>query len=156
MTQIDQNYHEMILDLYCNLSPCNFNSYYEENLRNAIENDLWEYGVILIWKSVIVFCYEKMFQLNKLGLLNQNILDSLKTANKDCLDIFSFNHIKDNKLGDDLSLVFRNLDQNFQNSFRALLDERNSMSHVNSYPYSKTKFNDFFFVDEVIFLQMNY
>jgi len=127
-----------------NISQTNVAISYEENLNKLIKESLWEYGAIIIWKTIILFCYEKMFQIFSLGLLNQKFLDNLKSHNKDCINCFSFNCLEDSFIANNLHFIWKNLDDNYKNSFTALLYERNSLSHVNEYIYSEIKFMAYF------------
>lgn len=137
-------FYQQSADLFSNISSSDLSDIYKKQLVISIKNNLWEYGVIVIWKSIILFCYEKLFQLNTLNLLHENFKESLLNHNKDCVNCFSFNCIKDKYIGDNLSFIWRNVDQNYQNMFSSLLYERNSLSHVNEYSYSEVKFMAYF------------
>jgi hypothetical protein len=137
-------FYKKVSYLFLNLSQTNIALSYENNLNKSIKNDLWEYGVLIIWKTIILFCYEKMFQIFTLGLLNQKFIDNLKSHNRDCINCFSFNCLEDKFIGDNLHYIWKNLDKNFQNIFKDLLNERNSLSHVNEYEYSEVKFMAYF------------
>lgn len=114
---------------------------YQEELQVAILNKLWEYSAILVWKIVILFCYEKLFQLSIINKVPQPILKNLSDNNRTCNNCFSFNSLKDDKIYENMQNIWSNLDVNFKNTFKSLLDERNSLSHVNEYNYSKIKFD---------------
>lgn len=136
-------YLEQIDKLLANLSITELSDYYKSSLETSVKNELWEYCVTLIWKVVVLFFYESLFQINQLNRLHADLQDSLNSNNRDCLSPFSFNCIKDKTLCDKMPRIWRNLDVNYQNSCSSLLDERNSLSHVNEYPYSEVKFKAF-------------
>ena len=107
---------------------------YREKLEKAINNGLWEYAAVLIWKNVILFIYEKLFQIKAVG---NNLpdgfdsqLDSSKITVHSCFD---FCCINDNKICDKLNEIWDNVEKNYKHLFKGLLDERNSLSHVNKY-----------------------
>lgn len=137
-------FYQQSFELFTNISQTNIATTYEQNLNKSIKENLWEYGVINIWKTIVLFCYEKMFQIFTLGSLNQKFLDSLTSRNKDCINCFSFNCIEDSFIGNNLQFIWKNLDDNYKNSFTALLNERNSLSHVNQYEFSEIKFMAYF------------
>lgn len=137
---IRKGYSEQAESLFSNLSNSEVANFYKKHLLKSINFELWEYGVTVIWKTVILFCYEKLFQINMLGFTDKKFKDSLESKKRDCVNPFSFNCFEDRYIGDNLMYVWRNLDINYQNMFLALLYERNSLSHVNEYPYSVKQF----------------
>lgn len=137
-------FYQQSFELFTNISQTSIAIAYEQNLNKSIKENLWEYGVINIWKTIVLFCYEKMFQIHTLGLLNQKFLDSIESRNRDCINCFSFNCIEDSFIGNNLQFIWKNLDDNYKNIFTALLNERNSLSHVNQYEFSEVKFMSYF------------
>ena len=133
-------YYDQVEEILSNISISDLSEYYKSALNTSIKHELWEYCVTIIWKMVILFFYEKLFQINYLQLLNTDIQNNLDSKNRDCISPLSFNCLKDKTLCDKMPYIWRNLDVNYQNSCRSLLDERNSLSHVNEYPYSEIKF----------------
>ena len=127
-------------NLLLTVSSTNLSLSYKYSLDKAITNKLWEFGVTVIWKFVILFFYEKLYQSFLLGQLHQDFINSLEGRKRDCHNCFSFNCFEDDYLFQKMDCIWRNLDGNYKNIFRRLLDERNSLSHVNEYPYSEVKF----------------
>jgi hypothetical protein len=126
--------------LLLTVSSTNLSLSYKYSLDKAIANELWEFGVTVIWKFVILFFYEKLYQSFLLGQLHQDFINALEGRKRDCHNCFSFNCLEDDYLFQKMDCIWRNLDGNYKNIFRRLLDERNSLSHVNEYPYSEVKF----------------
>lgn len=136
--QVD--YDDLPNSLLLSVSSTNLSLNYKYSLVKALSNELWEFGVTVIWKFVVLFFYEKLYQLFLLGQLHQNFIDELEKNNQDCYSCFSFNFLRDEDLYKNMNLMWRNVDGNFRNLFKRLLLERNSLSHVNEYPYSDNKF----------------
>src|SRR5260221_1775565 len=127
-------------NLLKNVSSTSLSLSYKYSLDKAIANELWEFGVTVIWKFVILFFYEKLYQIFLIGKLHEDFKNSLESRKRDCHTCFSFNCLEDDYLFTKMDFIWRNLDCNYKNIFRRLLDERNSLSHVNEYPYSEIKF----------------
>lgn len=126
--------------LFLNVSSTDISLSYKYSLDKAISNKLWEFGVTVIWKFIILFFYEKLYQIFLLGLLHGDFINVLESHKRDCHSCYSFNCLEDTKIYEKMDYIWRNLDANYKNIFRRLLDERNSLSHVNEYPYSEVKF----------------
>jgi len=107
---------------------------YRTKLEVSINNGLWEYATVLVWKSTVLFVYEKMFQKKLLGgALPDHIINTFRDKNVTCTSCYDFHHIKDEKIGENLHRIWQNVESNFISSFNNLLDERNRLSHVNRY-----------------------
>jgi hypothetical protein len=138
ITQSD--YYYLHNKLLLSVSSTSLSLNYKYSLDKAISNELWEFGVTVIWKFVVLFFYEKLYQLFLLGLLHQDFINALEGKKRDCHNCFSFNCFEDDYIFQKMDFIWRNVDGNYKNIFRRLLDERNSLSHVNEYPYSEVKF----------------
>ncbi len=137
----DKNdYSDLSNKLLKSVSSTNLSLSYKYSLDKAISNELWEFGVTIIWKFVILFFYEKLYQLFLLEQLHQDFINALEGKKRDCHNCFSFNCLEDDYIFQKTDFIWRNVDGNYKNIFRRLLDERNSLSHVNEYPYSEIKF----------------
>ncbi len=134
------DYADLPNRLLLNVSSTDLSLNYKYSLDKAISNELWEFGVTVIWKFVVLFFYEKLFQLHLLDQLHQNFINELDKHRQDCHNCFSFNCMRDDDLFKNMNLIWRNVDGNFRNLFKRLLFERNSLSHVNEYPHSENKF----------------
>ena len=121
-----------------------FNSQkYRVKLEKSIENNLWEYATVLVWKNIVLFMYEKLFQMKVLGLdLPEHIKNKFDNLNITCTSCYDFHHINDDKLGENLHRCWKNVESNYKSSFSNLLDERNRLSHVNRY---EEEFNEQWF-----------
>lgn len=107
---------------------------YRTKLEISINNGLWECATVLVWKTTILFVYEKMFQKKILGgELPDHIKNTFRDINVTCTSCYDFHHIKDEKIADNLNRIWQDVESNFKNSFTTLLGERNSLSHVNRY-----------------------
>jgi len=140
MKSEQNDYSDLSNRLLQSVSSTNLSLSYKYSLDKAITNELWEFGVTVVWKFIILFFYEKLYQVFLLGQLHQDFTNSLEGRKRDCHNCFSFNCLEDDYLFNKMDFIWRNLDGNYKNIFRRLLDERNSLSHVNEYSYSETKF----------------
>lgn len=140
MKHDENDYVDLPNKLLLNVSSTSLSLSYKYSLDKAISNELWEFGVTVIWKFVVLFFYEKLYQVFLLGQLHQDFKNALEGRKRDCHNCFSFNCLEDDYLFQKMDCIWRNLDGNYKNIFRKLLDERNSLSHVNEYPYSEVKF----------------
>lgn len=122
------------------VSSTNLSLSYKYSLDKAISNELWEFGVTVIWKFIVLFFYEKLYQVFLLEQLHKDFTNALEGRKRDCHSCFSFNCLEDDYLFQKMEFIWRNVDGNYKNIFRRLLNERNSLSHVNEYPYSDIKF----------------
>lgn len=120
---------------------------YRTKLEISINNGLWEYATVLVWKSIVLFVYEKMFQKKLLGMaLPEHVINTFRDRNVTCTSCYDFHHIKDEKIGENLHRIWQNVESNFMSSFNNLLDERNRLSHVNRYEedYNERWFKTYF------------
>ncbi len=108
---------------------------YRTKLERSIDNGLWEYATVLVWKNIILFIYEKLFQKNVLGMsLPDDFNNQLQRGNVSVNNCFDFCCIKDdNNIYTNLKNIWDNVEPNYKESFKGLLSERNSLSHVNRY-----------------------
>src|SRR3990167_6560096 len=149
--------------LFLKVSSSSLSLNYKSSLDKAISNELWEFSVTVIWKFVILFFYEKLYQIFLLGQLHEDFQKALDVRRKDCHTCFSFNCLEDDYTFQKMDYIWRNVNANYKNIFRRLLDERNSLSHVNEYPHSETQFkayaeNSLILIDylQKLHLQLNF
>ena len=116
---------------------------YRTKLEKSIENGLWEYATVLVWKTIILFIYEKLFQIKVLGnSLPDDFNRQLQNGNITVHNCFDFCCIPDKNIYNKLHEIWQNVEANYKNMFQGLLDDRNSLSHVNRY---EEDFNDQWF-----------
>lgn len=111
------------------------NKYYEK-LQKSIDNELWEYASVLTWKIVVLFVYEKMFQMQKIGkVLPDDLIRQLKKecGTSDCVNRYNFSCLKDDNIYSQISNIWNHVEQSYKQLFKQLLDDRNGLSHVNRY-----------------------
>ncbi len=140
MSNLDYNLDELF-------SYVNNSNKYRSKLETSIQNQLWEYATVLVWKTTILFIYEKLFQINS---LKQPLPDAfnrqLQNQNIQNYSCFGFCCIDDENIHTNLQKVWNNLENNYKISFKGLLDKRNSLSHVNKYEdaYNEIWFRSYF------------
>ena len=128
-------------------SYVNNNQKYYSKLIKAIDNEQWEYAAVLTWKTIILFMYEKLFQIKRLGItLPEPIVRQLEHHNITVYSCFDFCCLDDESLHTNLSRIWTNVEGNYKSTFKHLLDERNGLSHVNRYEddYDKQWFKTYF------------
>ncbi len=107
---------------------------YRTKLEISIENKLYEYSTVLVWKNIVLFIYEKLFQIKVLG---NNLPDAfngqLQNGNITVHTCFDFCCINDDSIYTNLHRIWNNVEGNYKQMFKGLLDDRNSLSHVNRY-----------------------
>lgn len=107
---------------------------YSEKLKISIKNQLWEYSTVLIWKLIIVFIYEKLYQINYIGKdIPEDFKRQLDKENIKIRLYTDFCILKDDNINTQLNKIWKNVAKNYSNIFKSLLDERNGLSHVNEY-----------------------
>ena len=121
-----------------------FNSQkYRVKLEKSIENNLWEYATVLVWKNIVLFMYEKLFQIKVLGNnLPEAFNGQLQNGNITVHNCFDFCCINDDSIYTNLHKIWNNVESNYKQMFKGLLDDRNSLSHVNRY---EEEFNEQWF-----------
>ena len=120
---------------------------YYKKLEKAILNELWEYATILVWKTIILFIYEDLFQIKKSDKeLPEDIERQLKVNNITCYSCFDFTCLKDDNLYTNLNKIWANVENFYKELFKGLLNKRNGLSHVNKYEedFNKQWFETYF------------
>lgn len=133
------------LDMF--LGYVNNSNKYRSKLKIAINNKLWEYATVLIWKNIILGVYEKLFQIKIIGgQLPEDINRQLKSNNVSPNSCFDFCCIPDKSIHTNLGKIWCNFENNYKNTFQGLLEKRNSLSHVNRYEddFNETWFKTYF------------
>lgn len=124
----------------------NVDKYYTK-LEKSIQNELWEYGAVLVWKVVILFMYEKLYQIKECGQpLPASFTSRLNSENVTCASCFDFCCIEDENIHTQLNHIWSNVESSYKSMFKNLLNDRNGLSHVNSFEdeYSKESFKVYF------------
>lgn len=107
---------------------------YRTKLEISINNGLWEYAAVLVWKNTVLFIYEKLFQKKILGnALPDDFNGQLTNGNITVHNCFDFCCISDKNIYTNLHQIWQNVEANYKNVFQGLLDKRNGLSHVNRY-----------------------
>jgi len=120
---------------------------YRTRLETSTINGLWEYATLLIWKNIILFIYEKLFQTKLVGnTLPDDFNRQLNNGNVTVHSCFDFCCITDDNIYTNLHKIWNNVESNYKQMFKALLDDRNSLSHVNRYEedFSEQWFKTYF------------
>jgi len=107
---------------------------YRTKLEVSINNGLWEYATVLVWKNTVLFIYEKLFQKKILGnALPDAFNNQLTNGNITVHNCFDFCCIPDDNIYTNLHRIWVNVESNYKQVFKGLLDKRNGLSHVNRY-----------------------
>lgn len=137
------------IEEYCSY-VCNY-KIYSEKLSKAIENDLFDCGVIYIWKLFLLYVYEKVWQIRELEKISGNKFETDKiflslidpNGNKNLPDnffdgnLYSLNKLQDYNKGETeiiakLRDVYKEVDAQIFKDAQKILQERNKAAHVNS------------------------
>lgn len=134
------------IDRLCSF-VCNGKTYeYEQKLKKASENELYDAAIIYAWNIFMLFVYEKIYQIREVEKIagtayktDALFLVLAKSENPEFFDgnLFSLNRVHENKQGEDaiigrLKEVYKGVDQQMFKKAQQILLERNTAAHVNS------------------------
>ncbi len=134
------------IDRLCSF-VCNGKTYeYEQKLKKASGNELYDAAIIYAWNIFMLFVYEKIYQIREVEKIagtayktDALFLVLAKSENPDFFDgnLFSLNRVHENKQGEDsiigrLKEVYKGVDQQMFKKAQQILLERNTAAHVNS------------------------
>jgi hypothetical protein len=120
---------------------------YRLKLEKSITSELWEYSTVLVWKTIILFMYENLFQMKKSEKdLPKDLSGQLKVNNITCYSCFDFTCLKDDSLYTNLNKIYENVENFYKELFKSQLNKRNGLSHVNKYEedFNKSWFETYF------------
>lgn len=114
---------------------------YYIRLKKSLEQEFWDYSAILLWKTVVLFLYEKVFQIYQVNNKNNPdfICSVLTNSHSTCENCYSYRGVKDQVLLDNIKKLWKNVDQNHIGNMTSLLNDRNGLSHVNEYEENYNK-----------------
>lgn len=122
-------------------------SYYEGDFDIANENNLYDYSIIILWKTFVLFSYEKIKQVREIigdeefndGYWNKGSLTckenstTCKTSleNFEVENVYAYSAVQDDDVIDLLSRIF-GLEKNYSQLLKNIKNDRNTASHVAS------------------------
>ncbi len=131
---------------------------YKEQFLKAIENDLYDFAIILIWKTFMLFLYEKMYQIS--GIIGEEIfiqkwegIFNQKPKHYRRENLYWPNEEKDDKILTFLGALYL-IDSNFITQLRIIKQKRDISSHVSelscNYPEVKNYLSELLKIVEKI------
>lgn len=119
--------------------------FYQEEYESASNTDLLDYQMILIWKTFVLFVYQKISEVRKIlgddEFSHQYWCKSsfLVKENKckypledfEITNIYSYSSISDNEIIDVVCRIF-GLEKNFKQLLHTIKNDRDTASHVSS------------------------
>lgn len=124
---------------------------YKEQFLKSITNGLFDFSIILIWKTLILFAYEKMHQVAyQIG--ESTFLDKWKNKfggtprNYKKENIYWPNEEKegDNKVIQFLGVIYR-IDSNFIKQLHSLKPKRDTAAHVSDLSFNEEDVDNYLF-----------
>jgi len=113
--------------------------FYKGQYKKSLEQELYDFVIILAWKTFILFAYEKIQQTRyivgdekfKNDFWQKGSLTSTKfdLSNYPVDNIFCYNELEDEQVIDLLKRIYE-FDDNFSKKLKVLKTDRNTASHV--------------------------
>lgn len=134
------------IDRLCSF-VCNGKTYeYEQKLKKASENELYDAAIIYAWNIFMLFVYEKIYQIREVEKIagtpyktDTIFLSLTKNKPNDFFDgnLFTLNKLHEYGQGEDaiigkLKEVYKGVDQQVFKETQQILQKRNTAAHVNS------------------------
>jgi hypothetical protein len=115
------------------------NDFYRSQYAKGVSKKLYDFLIIILWKTFILFSYEKIQQTRHIVSKDKFKIDywekkGLKEkkhelSNYPIDNVFSYNEIEDEKIIDLLKRIYE-FDENFSKKLKALKTDRNTSAHV--------------------------
>lgn len=131
---------------------------YERQLLFCVAGDFWELAIILLWKYLILFIYEKVSQLDERTVVEKWNKRFYKSNLKDLKDEANLNNLywpnskKDEELITFIGDIYP-VDQNLIRQVRSLSIDRDTCAHVSEIEFTENEFVSF--IDKTLRVMKN-